>query len=151
MRISKLYKVDDRIVFYAKDLQQIRNEFYTKILSGEATCLDAYGKVMDPDEAAEDFLLMADFYVPENYEEQIMRNMKVAGAFICIVRVEMLNASVGPEYMAMFHDADFALRCGAFDTAQKLVEAFPEDEFITAELKLRWREMLLVSDAIIYP
>ena len=147
-QILKLYKVGDNVVFYSKDLQKQRNETYASIINDEKICIDVYGNEMEKIAAANDFLLMTDFFIPKNEEEQVLRNINIGIKFIAIIRVDMIKAGVGLEYMNTFSTALTSINIGALDTARILINDFTEDEYITAARKTRWSDMLASSDAI---
>ena len=151
MKISKLFKANERIVFYASDLNAIRNEYYQNILSGEYTCFDVYGEEMEPAEAAQGFLIMADTFKPEGYEEQIYRNIITATKIVSIVRTDMMKNGIGPEYLTILDPIIAPLMLGLFETVAGMLAAFPRDDFLTDERLNRWAEMVAVADAIVYP
>lgn len=150
MQIATLLTVDGLPVFYSNGLENDRTRIFNSLADGIATGVDCFGDPMEPQDAAEDFIRMVDFYRPRNRLDKIHRNMLLAPFVVSIVREEIFRVEgLDPlVYLSKLEQVVQLTGLGLFCTAAGVLCALDRDEFFTDERLARWALMLNTANAI---
>jgi hypothetical protein len=60
MNISRLYKIDNKVIFYASNLNTTLQETFNGLNDGSKIGYATDGSILDPEEAANNFLIICD-------------------------------------------------------------------------------------------
>lgn len=149
MRISKLYKIDDEVVFYKVGNNKIRNEVYNKILNEEVVCLDTDGKELSPDIASQYWLIMCDYnHIPSDIESSVYRNISLYPIITSIVRANMIKESNALENMTKLSNVIVSIQIGLFSEAADILSNMERDTVFTEERLTIWENMLRASNTV---
>lgn len=149
MFISKLYKIDNEVVFYSPKLTAVRDSYYNDLISGNKIGYDVNGNTLSANEAGALFMQIRDYkQSPPTLADQIYRNMSLANVVIAVVKEELITTSAPLVYLDKLSTVIALLQTGSFDTAAVQLLAMIPDDVITDEQLQRWASYCTSADAI---
>ena len=149
MNLSRLYKVDNNIVFYSTQLGAVRQEYHAGLLNGTMIGYATDGSALDSRYAANAFIYMCEYYQePLTLIEQIYRNMLIYPIIVSVVRSELAFIPDGTTYLNQLSEVIALLSVGMFDTASQLLNTIERNDVLTEERMTRWTDLVISSDAI---
>jgi hypothetical protein len=103
---------------------------------------------LDPEEAANNFLIICDSQEWTTNIEKIYRNIELSKLIIAVVKSEILEYENGIVYLVKLQETIVTLQTGSFFTASQLLSTVERDEVLTDERLLRWSEMCISADSL---
>jgi hypothetical protein len=146
--ISRIYKIDDEVVFYSPVLGDRRTDLFVKLTNGVSIAHDIEGNVLSCDEAVQGLSVICDRQIGDTLAERVLSNINLSSILIATVRSELLQYPNGEVLFGKLTSVIIMLQVGMFTTASQALLAVVPDEIITTERLQKWSNMLTVSDAL---
>lgn len=152
MRVTKLFRIDDRAVFYNSLLGKDTNSLRLGLEDGTCKGYDIDDTELEVEKAIDDLIYMANFMQqPMGLVEAIYRNMEVAKLIITNIKATFINLPV-LDGISVYNKLKEPIAMiglhGSFYSAILLLQSIEIDDNITAERISNWCKMLESADAI---
>lgn len=146
--ISKIYKIEDEVVFYSPTLNARRTELFSGLSVGTIKAYGAMGNEIPKDDALIYLSIICDRKTGTTTVDQIYANIQLAPVVIAVVREDLLQYPGGEATFMKLAPIVSMLQVGLFFTASQAIKSVTPDEILTQERLDRWSAMLISADAI---